>query len=449
MTIVQHDALLDAEAAYRARTPGSERQFELARQILAGGISANVKFFAPYPPSIVRAEGDCLWDIDGNRYLDYLLVYGAVILGHGHPAVVQAVTSQLSEDGTPVFGTPNPRELALAEAVQRLVPSAERVRFTNSGLEATLLCLRLAAAWTGRPQVAKFEGHYHGAHDQVLVSYAPPLGEAGAAQEPAPVADSRGISAEVLENTLVLPWNDWDSTARLLRRNANRVSAVILEPVQGGFILPEPGFLDRLRALTSELDILLVFDEVKTGFRLGLGGAQARFGVTPDLSAFGKILGGGFPVGAAVGRVDVLQQARPGKGSESVFHSGTYNGHPTAMAAGLAVVRELQQPGVYDRLQASTDDLKERIHAAARRHRVTLQTPGIGPVFGLLFAERAPQDYRDLAHADGARRRILDLRLLADGVYSRPNDRFNLSLAHTDEHIAQTGDAIDRALRGL
>ena len=443
------DLMAQAEAAYRARTPGSGRQFQQARQVMAGGISANVKFFAPYPPSMRRAEGACLWDVDGNRYLDYLLVYGAVILGHDHPAVRKAIETQLTEDGTPVFGTPNPRELELAQLVQHLVPSAERVRFTNSGLEATLLCLRLAAAFNGRPQIAKFEGHYHGAHDQVLVSYAPPLAEAGAPEEPAPIADSRGVPAEVLENTLVLPWNDWDSTARLLRRHAARVSAVILEPVQGGFVPPEPGFLEKLRALTSGLDVLLVFDEVKTGFRLGLGGAQGRFGVRPDLTALGKILGGGFPVGAVVGRADVLEQARPGKASESVFHSGTYNGHSTAMAAGSAVLRELERPGVYERLEALSDELKARIHSAARRHEVAVQTPGVGPVFGLLFSDRPPRAYRDVARADVARRRILDLRLLADGVYSRPNDRLNLSLAHSEEHIAETGEAIDRALRGL
>ncbi len=449
MTLVQTDLLVAAEAAYRARTPRSERLFQTAREYLAGGISANVKFFAPYPPTFERAAGAAMWDVDGNRYVDFLLVYGAVILGHGHPSILRAVQDQLAEDGTPVFGTPHKRELEMAQLLRRLVPSAERVRFTNSGLEATLLCLRLASAFNGRPRVAKFEGHYHGAHDQVLVSYAPALDRAGAAEEPTPVADSLGLPASVLEGTVVLPWNDWESTSRLVRLHARELSAIILEPVQGGYIPPEPGFLERLRDLTAKLEILLVFDEVKTGFRLGLGGAQSRFGVTPDVTALGKILGGGFPVGAVVGRADVVELARPGHGGDTVFHSGTYNGHPTAMAAGLAVLRELERPGVYDRLEALTADLKDRIGAAARRHGVALQTPGVGPVFGLVLADRAPRDYRELARADGARRRVLDLRLLVNGVYSRPQDRFNLSLAHTDEDIAAAGEAFDRALEVL
>jgi glutamate-1-semialdehyde 2,1-aminomutase len=448
-TLLDTDLVAAAEAAYRALTPGSERSHRQACEFQPGGISGNVKFFKPYPPTMARAQGARLWDVDGNEYLDYLLVYGAVILGHGHAAVLEAVRRQLDEDGTPVFGTPHRREMDMARQLHRLVPSAEKVRFTNSGLEATLLCLRLAAAYTGRARIAKFEGHYHGSHDQVLVSYAPTLPEAGSAEEPAPVADSRGVPASVLEGTLVLPWNDWPSTSRLLRLHARDVAAVILEPVQAGFIPPEPGFLERLRSLTTELGVLLIFDEVKTGFRLGLGGAQGRFGVTPDLSALGKILGGGFPVGAVVGRAEVLDLAIPGPARDSLFHSGTYNGHPTAMAAGLAVLAELERPGVYQRLEEVTEELKARIHASARRHQVAVQTPGVGPVFGLVFAEQPPRDYRDLARADAARRRVLDLRLLARGVYSRPQDRFNLSLAHTEADIATTAAALDAALAGL
>jgi glutamate-1-semialdehyde 2,1-aminomutase len=443
------DPVAEAEREYRARTPASERHHERATRLLAGGVSANVKFFAPYPPAMARAEGAYLWDLDGNRYIDYLLVFGAVILGHGHAAVMDAIRRQLAEQGAPTFGTPQENELAMAAELRRLYTSGDLVRFTNSGLEATLLCLRLAAAHTGRHRVAKFEGHYHGAHDQVLISYTPPLASAGDARSPSAVPDSRGISADVIANTIVLPWNDWDSTARLLRAHHAELSCVILEPVLGGYIAPEAGFLERLRRLCSELDVLLVFDEVKTGFRLALGGAQELFGVAPDLTALGKILGGGFPVGAVLGRADVMKWAAPGKGTDVLFHSGTYNGHPTAMSAGLAVLRELQRPGTYERLEALTSDLKERVVWAGTRRGFDIRTPGLGSVFAIVFADAEPRSYRDLARADATRRRALDLRLLAAGVYSRAGDRFNLSLAHSEEDVAATGDAFDRAMAAL
>lgn len=443
------DPIAEAEQAYRARTPASERHHREATTLLAGGVSANVKFFPPYPPAMARADGAYLWDVDGNRYIDYLLVFGAVILGHGHPAVMDAIRSQLAEQGAPTFGTPQRNELAMAAELRKLYPSGELARFTNSGLEATLLCLRLAAAHTGRHRIAKFEGHYHGAHDQVLVSYTPPLASAGDATAPSAVPDSRGIGADVLASTLVLPWNDWESTSRLLRAHHRELSCVILEPVLGGYIAPEDGFLDRLKRLCSELGVLVVYDEVKTGFRLAPGGAQQRFGVAPDLTALGKILGGGFPVGAVIGRADVMKWAAPGKGTDTLFHSGTYNGHPTAMAAGLAVLRELQKPGVYERIETRTADLKERVLAAARRRGFDLQTPGIGSVFAIVFADAEPRTYRDLARADATRRRALDLRLLAAGVYSRAGDRFNLSLAHTDADVAATGEAFERAMAQL
>lgn len=446
MRPIAADPIADAEQAYRARTPASERHHRYAAALLAGGVSANVKFFPPYPPAMARAQGAYLWDLDGNRYIDHLLVFGAVILGHGHPAVMAAIREQLATQCAPTFGTPQRNELAMAAALKELYPAGELVRFTNSGLEATLLCLRLAAAHTGRHRVAKFEGHYHGAHDQVLVSYSPPVTDAGDARAPASVPDSRGIAREVVASTLVLPWNDWESTARLLRAHARELSCVILEPVLGGYIVPEAGFLERLRCLCSELDVLVVYDEVKTGFRLAPGGAQERFGVAPDLTALGKILGGGFPVGAVIGRADVMRWAAPGKGTDTVFHSGTYNGHPTIMAAGLAVLGELRRPGTYQRLEALTADLKERVAAAARRHRMDVRTPGIGSVFAVVFADAEPRTYRELARADATRRRALDLRLLSLGVYSRAGDRFNLSLAHTEADVATAGEAFDRAM---
>lgn len=373
--------------SYLDRTPQSAHLARQARELFPGGVSGHINFLDPYPPTMRRASGAHLWDVDDNRYIDFLLAWGTLLLGHGHPAVRQAIIDQMTEDGTLIFGAPHQREADLARAVLRHFPSARRLRFTNSGLEATLLSLRLAIAFTGRPRVAKFEGQYHGAHDRVLVSYA---SAAGPAEQPASVPDSLGLAATVLDDTVVLPWNDWENTERIIRSRVGELAAVIAEPIQGGYIPPRPGFLERLRQLTADLDIPLIFDEIKTGLRVGLGGAQARFGIDPDLTALGKTLGGGLPIGAVLGRADILHLARPGSGSETVFHSGTFNGHPTVMAAGLAVISELERPDVYSRLEALADDLKKRIGAAARRRGLTLTTPGVGPVFGIVFADHQP-----------------------------------------------------------
>ena len=261
--------------------------------------------------------------------------------------------------------------------------------------------------------------------------------------------DSLGTPQRTVDETLVLPWNDWDNTARLIRQHGRELATVIVEPILGGYIAPEPEFLQRLRSLTVEYGILLVFDEIKTGFRVALGGAQQRFGVRPDLTALGKILGGGLPIGAVLGRADVVDLARPGRAGQALFHSGTFNGHPTVMAAGLAVISELEKPGTYEALNQLADDFRDRIRAACRRRRVAVTTPGVGPVVGLVLADREPRDYRDVARSDVARRRELDLRLLADGVFLRPQDRFNLSVAHSPQDIAAVAKSVDEALAAL
>ena len=440
-----------AERAFRKGTAKSAELHSRAAKLMPGGVSANLKFFRPYPIAMNRGAGGHIWDVDGNRYIDYHLCYGALIIGHGHRAVVEATLRQIRGDGTSVFGMPHRYEVEMAEAVLGLFPSAKQVRFTNSGLEATLLCLRLALAFTTRRRIAKFEGHYHGAHERVLVSYRPPLDQAGDALGPSPVPDSMEIPAGVLNDTLILPFNDWKATEALIRANARDLACVFVEPVQGGFIAPEDGFLERLAELTRSLGILLIFDEVKTGFRLSPGGAQALYGVEPDLTALGKILGGGFPAGAVVGRQEVLAVLSPSTrvAGNRVFHSGTYNGHPTAMAAGLATITELTRPSVFDRLHLLTEELKLRIAGLAASQGIDIAMPGVGSVFSVVFTQRPVRSYRDLVHGDARRRRILDLRLLARGVFASHGDRFSMSTAHSMDDVEETVKAFSFALARL
>lgn len=436
------------EIEYRERTRKSSRYHGKAKAITPGGVSANLKFFRPYPITMARGAGAYLWDVDGNRYIDYQLCYGTLILGHGDPAVVNAIVHQAREDGTTAFGAPHRREIEMAETLLHIFPAAEQVRFTNSGLEATLLSVRLALAFTKRRRIAKFEGHYHGAHERVLVSYHPVVSEAGDARAPRSIPDSMEIPASVLGDTLVLPFNDWDATEVLIRAHATELACVLLEPIQGGFIAPEDGFLEKLSGLTRSLGILLVFDEVKTGFRASLGGAQALYNVAPDITTLGKILGGGFPAGAVIGRRDILSVLDPsprGRGT-IVFHSGTHNGHPTALAAGLATLDELTVPSTYERLRSVTDELKARILAIARARGIPLELPGVESVFGVAFSSVPIRSYRDMALADTRRRRLLDLRLLAQGIYPTHGDRFSLSVRHSLDDVEQTVRAFEAAL---
>ena len=434
----------------RARTARSAELFRRAASRLPGGVSANLKHAEPYPLYMERGEGAYLFDVDGNRYVDYLLVFGTLLLGHGHPAILGAIRRQLERAGTVVFGPPHEQEVALAERLAELYPSMEMTRFTNSGLEATLLAIRIAPAATGRPMVAKFEGHYHGAHPDVLVSVHPPLAEAGPADTPQSVPDSADVGEPVLRRTLVLPWNDRDAVRAGLEAHGDRIAALILEPTLAGYIGPEPGFLAFLREETRRRGIVLIYDEVKTGFRLALGGAQEAYGVAPDLTVLGKVLGGGFPIGAVGGRRDLMELTTPRPGRpdyEHVYHSGTFNGHPLAMAAGLATLEVLLQPGVYRDLFAVTRRLREGIEAALRDAGVPALTQGEGSIFNVLIADRPARSYRDVLATDLDLRRALDLALLMRGVYNQPLNRFSLSIAHTPEVIDRTVEAFAAAAR--
>jgi glutamate-1-semialdehyde 2,1-aminomutase len=450
---------VEMTALISEQTRQSAELFERARKVIPGGVTANIKYIHPHPIMMEKAKGSKLYDVDKNEYIDYLLCYGALILGHGHPHVYEAAINQMKEAGTTIFGTPHHLETVMAEKLVALYPGIEMVRYTNSGLEATLLAIRMAMAYTGKGKLAKFEGHYHGGYDQVLLSVNPESDKAGDADLPNTVPESMGTPDYYVQNTIILPFNDLKATERILRENQHDVSAVIMEPVQGGFIPAEQDFMTGLRAITEELGILLIFDEVKTGFRISLGGAQEHYGIKPDLTALGKVLGGGFPVGAIGGKREIMEISAPDGGrdiltagaenqnkSNPLFHSGTYNGHPTVLTAGLATIEVLEKEGTMDALFHNTRLLRDQLEDLYKRQGIPMQTIGLGSIFNIVLAEGEIKNYRDMGRADVALRKELDYELLKLGIYSKPLNRYSMSVSHTEEDLARTVEAHAKAI---
>ncbi|RST57461.1 aspartate aminotransferase family protein [Siminovitchia terrae] len=447
---------------FAAKTPKSLEFYKEAIKVMPGGTTANIKFFAPYPIIMEKGKGSRLYDLDGNEYIDYLLSYGALILGHGHPRVLQAVQEQLNDNGTYLFGTPHRLEVEMGRKIQQLYPSIELLRYTNSGTEATLLAIRLACAYTGKNKIAKFEGHYHGGYDQVLVSVNPSLEEAGNPHQPKSVAESKGMDHYHEEHTIILPFNDLDAASDILRKRKDELAAIIVEPIQGGFIPAERSFMEGLRKLTEELDILLIFDEVKTCFRLGMGGAQEYYNIKPDLTALGKAVGGGYPIGITGGRKNVMEvslpkaasdvfdnsQSKNSKARDVLFHSGTYNGHPSILAAGLETIAVLEEE--ISRINETVEKLKTGISKLFSQRGMAVQTLGLGSIFNLIFTEKDQiLNYRDLQSADFELRRELDFQLINEGIYTKPLNRYSISSAHGQDEIDQTLDAYEKVIGKL
>ncbi|MFZ2413149.1 MAG: aspartate aminotransferase family protein [Candidatus Cryosericum sp.] len=434
---------------YTAKTPASRKLSERACRTLPAGVVANVKYFAPYPLFMQRAGGSHLWDVDGNEYIDYCLAFGPLILGHGHPAVVHAVTESFVTLGTTIFGTPNELEIRYAEKLMSMLPIRGKVRLTNSGSEATYLALQLGRAATGKPAVARFEGHYHGWHYEGVLSNAPRAADYGDPDRPASVAGSRGTPTSILEDTLVLPFNDLDACRTLLTANRDRVGTVIVEPSPRAFYQTDPFFLEGLRALTRELGMVLVFDEVMSGFRSGPRGAAGVFGVEPDLMALGKIIGGGFPVGAVAGREDLLDLTSPLSSGGSVFHSGTFNGAVQVLAAGLATLDILSDESRMRPFYEATEGFKDGIrHLLTARH-IPGHVAGLGANFGVIMSETPIRNYRDLAHENGAMREAFDFACLTEGIYVHPHKPFYTSLAHSTQDYETTLQKLDRIFAAI
>ncbi|MCM3716942.1 aspartate aminotransferase family protein [Fictibacillus phosphorivorans] len=444
---------------FKSKTTKSKEFFLEAKDVMPGGVTANIKSFDPYPVIMEKGKGAYLYDKDGNEYVDYLLSYGALMLGHGHPQVIRAIQEQLETDGTMLFGTPHQLEMDMGKKIKELYPSMDKVRYTNSGTEATLLALRLAYAYTGKYKIAKFEGHYHGGYDQVLLSVNPSLEEAGEQHEPNSVLESKGIDPYYAEQTVTLPFNDLEHTYSILKKQKDEIAAVILEPIQGGFIPAEREFLKGLRKITEELDILLIFDEVKTGFRLGLGGAQGYYEIDPDITALGKVVGGGFPVGIVGGKEDIMMVSAPTASSDVfdssqskrssakdvLFHSGTYNGHPTILAAGLKTIEVLEQE--IEQVFTITERLKHGIEDLFKRRGVAMQCIGQGSIFNVVMTEKEKvMNYRDLQDANFSLRKELDFGLLSKGIYTKPLNRYSLATVHGEKELNQTLEAYDAVL---
>ncbi len=434
----------DFKELYTAKTPASRRMSERARQSLPAGVVANVKYFAPYPLFMQRAGGSHLWDVDGNEYIDYCLAFGPLILGHGHPAVVKAVSDSFATMGTTIFGTPNELEIRYAEKLMSMLPIAGKIRLTNSGSEATYLALQLGRAATGKPAIARFEGHYHGWYYEGVISNSPGASEYGNPSRPATVAGSRGTPASILQDTLVLPFNDLDACETLLTANRERVGTVIVEPSPRAFYYTDPAFLAGLRALTQKLDMVLIFDEVMSGFRAGPQGATGIFGVTPDLITLGKIIGGGFPIGAVAGRSELLDLASPLAGGGSVFHSGTFNGAVQVLAAGLATLNILSDESQVRSFFETTEWFKGEIRKLLVRHGVRGHVAGLGANFGVIMSEMPIRNYRDVARENGPMREAFDFACLTEGIYVHPHKPFYTSLVHTPQDYEETLAKLDR-----
>jgi len=434
-----------AGADLAAKTKASRAYADRARRSLPGGVTAGVKYFDPYPIAMKKAKGCRLWDLDGNEYIDYCLSFGPLILGHGHPRVMKAIRDRLQAAGTTMFGTPHELEATYAERLLRIFRPDGKMRFTMSGTEATVHAVRLARAYRKRPMIAKFEGHFHGGVDELLVSHSPSKEEVKAGL--LPISGSRGTPDSVLKNTVVLPFNDLEETEARIRAHADRLACVILEPVERSYIAPDAGFLEGLREITAEQDIPLIFDEVMSGFRVAFGGAQHAYRVTPDLTCLGKIIGGGLPCGAFLGRSDILDLADPARGD--FFQSSTFAGYPIAMAAGMATLDELEKPGAFDGLLKTTRTLTSGFERLLKDHSVPAVVPAVGSVFSILFTNRAPRNYRDSLAADESKRSVLDTSLLARGIFVKPGKPFYLSTAHDDGAVRQTLEAFEESVAGF
>lgn len=422
----------------------SEQLFAEALQLLPGGVNSPVRAFRAVggtPFFAQRASGARVWDVDDNAYIDYVGTWGPAIHGHAHPPIIRAV-QETAARGTS-FGIPNPLEVELARRVRAMVPSVEKIRFTNSGTEACMSAIRLARGATGRDTVVKFAGCYHGHGDSLLV-------KAGSGALTFGHPDSAGIPADFARHTTVLPFNDPEAVRALFAQRGREIAGIILEPVpaNAGLYVPRPGFLERLRELTTEYDSLLIFDEVMTGFRLAPGGAQERFGIRPDLSCFGKIIGGGLPVGALAGRAELMDQLAP---VGPVYQAGTLSGNPLAMAAGLAALDGLQDGTAYRRLEELGAALEEGLRAASTRSGIPVQVQRLGSLFCGYFTTRPVGNLDDAMSADRGRFARFFHGMLERGIYLAPSqfEAGFLSLAHTPEDIETTVRAAAEVMAGL
>ena len=421
-------AMKESESAmkdYASKTPISKALYQRAKKVLPAGVSYSIRYFEPYPFFAAKAKGSKLYDVDKNEYIDFWLGHTALILGHSPRQVMVAVKKQL-ENGT-IYGTSHEQEVALAEQVVKMVPSAEMVRFANSGTEANMYATRLARAFTGRDRIAKFLGGWHGGYDALHVGVKPPFD----------LPESAGLTQGALRDTILLPFNDLDGVEKRLKNE--QPASIIIEPVlgAGGGIPVEKEFLKGLREFCDRKDILLIFDEVITGFRLAPGGGQEYYGVKPDITVLGKILGGGFPVGAfcaskkIMERIDNITYKRPNYS----FHGGTFAANPITMTAGLSTLRILEDGKVTGRLNKLGDKIKAEIQQVFGRKAIDIQTTGVGSLFNIHFTKECIKDPQAASRADKKKAFDYNLALIANGVFFLPTHSCALCTAHSEEDL--------------
>lgn len=418
----------------------SKQLFDRAKKVLPGGVNSPVRAFEPYPFFVECAQGSKLYDADGKAYVDYCMAYGALLLGHAYPEIMEAVKAQLAK-GT-LYGVPTELEVKFAELIQKASPCMEMMRLVNSGTEATMHAIRTARGFTGRKKIVKFEGCFHGSHDNVLV-------KAGSGAATFGTPNSRGIPEETTQNTIVLPYNDVGAVEEAFNRKGGDIAAVIVEPVLGnvGLILPKPEFLSTLRKLTSQHGAVLIFDEIITGFRLALGGAQEYFKVKPDMATLGKVLGGGFPLAAFGGKKEIMQNISPiGK----VYQAGTFSGNPVSATAGYTILNILSQKKneIYPKLAKNAEQLKKALQDLAANYKLPAQVYNIASMYQIFFTNQPVADYACAKTSNQKMFTAYFQELLRQGVFIPPSqfETCFVSAAHTDEDLKFTINAFDKAL---
>lgn len=414
----------------------SQELFEESKKIIPGGVSSPVRAFKPYPFFVAKGEGSHIYDVDGNSYIDHCLAYGPLILGHVDKTVVSDLTNQLTM-GT-AYGAPTENEIKLSREVINRIPSAEMVRFTNSGTEATMSAIRVARGFTKRDKIVKFEGAYHGAHDYCLVK-----GGSGAACLP----DSLGIPVDTTKNTLTVPFNDEEALTELIEKEGENIACIIMEVVMGniGCVEPKDGYLEFLRKITEENGIVLIFDEVITGFRLATGGAQEYYGVTPDMTTLGKIVGGGLPMGAFCGKKEIMELVAP---NGPVYQAGTFSGNPISVQAGLSTLKQLNKD-FYTSLNKKGEFLRSNIRDIVDELSLEISPVGLGSMFQIYFNPNEVTNYAEAQESDSERFLVYFRQLLKEGVFIPPS-QFEcnfISSAHEMEDLEKTANAIRESLK--
>lgn len=433
------------EDRFRDTHPRSLQLYEDACRYLPGGDTRTATYFKPFPHFIERGEGAFIFDADGHKLLDLQNNYTSLIHGHAHPATVEAVAWQIARGSA--YTAPMEQQTALAKILVERFPGVDLVRFANSGTEANMHALRIARAFTGKTKIIKTEGGYHGTTDVFEASVDPNLRKAGTLDKIRALPESRGVSANALKDVLVVPFNDIERTRTVMEANHKEVACLILEPVMGsaGQIVPEPGYLEAMRALTREFGILLIFDEVVTA-RLSVGGAQAHYGVVPDLASFGKIIGGGLPIGAFGGRSDIMKLYDPRE--KIMYHSGTFNGNAISMAAGVASMEAFDAAAV-ERLNRMGGRFADGLRTCIARLGLRLQVNGVGSLYNLIFSPGRVTSYRDMATSHETLNELLFLSLLEKGVFNAPRGMFCLSTPMTEADIEAGLAAVEAALTEL